>query len=159
MFENFHNSALTDPRMLARMTVRERAIVEGRLPCKDECVEDWFWNDILMPQSETVLTVGWDGGMPGHGGAIWHQCWRGIFYATSSDMDPQGPYDTLDEAMDCYGSELTESNEVYSDVLPEHELIAFVARHAAPDIYGITINDRPYVLRDGLLVPEELGPA
>lgn len=158
MFEDFHTKWLTDPRMLARLTVRERGIIEGRLPCNDLEPEEWFWNEILL-HGETVLTVSWDGHMPGHSGAVWYRCWRGIFYGSCSDMDPEGPYDTLDEAMQRYGAELYEAYDVYCDVLPEDELIALVTRHLARDAHGVAINDKTYVVRNGVLVPEETKPA
>ena len=77
-------------------------------------------------QSEacTVLALSWDGTAPGGGGAVWISEFAGIYVVTSSDYSPEGPFDSLLDALSCecfYVATL--EPQVSSDVLPEAELL------------------------------------
>src|ERR1700739_3976112 len=74
--------------------------------------EDALANDIDCDGKE-VLSLGWDGNAPGCSGVIWVTRWKGFFFCGSSDYDPEGPFESLDEALDV---------EWFSTVTSEPEL-------------------------------------
>ncbi len=63
-----------------------------------EADENWLVND-GMSDAKIVFTLSWDSSMPGSCGASWINEWRGLYFFTSSDLDPMGPFTSLEEAL------------------------------------------------------------
>jgi hypothetical protein len=75
--------------------------------------------DLFRSNAGAVLSLGWDGNAPGMSGAIWISELGGIYIVTSRDYDDQGPFGSLDEAInqsDQFGV-VTANPELDSDVL------------------------------------------
>lgn len=109
----------------------------------------------MRPQAETVLAVSWGGDAPGLSGAVSHHCWRGLFFVESFDADPQGPFGTLDGALDQAGPETFRAlQEVSSMTMHEDDLLALVYRRFDRDADNVTVNGTRYLLKDGELIPE-----
>ena len=48
--------------------------------------------DIMHEQGNNVFCLGWDGNHPGGSGANYVNEWNGLYFITSSDYDPEGPF-------------------------------------------------------------------
>ncbi len=109
--------------------------------------------EIISLEAKTVLTLGWDGGvMPGTSGAYWVTSWKGLFFLESSDVDPQGPFECLDEVLECEEfSVITARPELSSNVLKLKELKEIGLRLVAEGD-SIWINETKFVRRGDELV-------
>ena len=107
--------------------------------------EDWLPNAIGA-EGGSVLTVGSDSSMPGGCGVMWINEWRGLYFFQSSDVDPEGPFATLEMALTVdYFSTFTSNNEIWSEVLPLDQLLQIVSKRFSDDCGDtIRINDLTY---------------
>jgi hypothetical protein len=55
---------------------------------------DAIW-DLVQEEAATVFCLGWDGDFPGGSGAVYVNEWNGVYFVTSSDFDPEGPFSSL----------------------------------------------------------------
>jgi hypothetical protein len=108
--------------------------------------------DILHDQGNNVFCLGWDGDHPGGSGANNVIEWGGMYFINSSDYDDEGPFDSLDEALqtDCFGGP-TCKPELSSSVLAEAELKEIALRYVSDEGDEVRINDQRYILRNGAL--------
>lgn len=122
--------------------------------------EDWLPNKI-GGEMNTVLTVSLDeSSMPGSCGVSWISEWRGLYFFTSSDVSPEGPFETLQEAMNVeLLSGFSEGFSFESDDIPDAELVAYVAdRFIANDGATVVINGEMLEWVGTTLEPVETNP-
>jgi hypothetical protein len=102
--------------------------------------------DIIDKEGKVILTLGWDADRPDGAGASHIIEWNGAYFFMSSDIDTEGPYDNLEEAiaLEYFHTNGTPKPEIYSDVLPFEQLEA-IARDIDEDRQQeIVINDEVY---------------
>jgi len=120
--------------------------------------EDARPNDVR--DGETVLSLGWDGHFPGNSGALWVEVWKGFYFFTSSDIESEGPFESLDDVLDLEWFSVAASEpELDSKTLPLDKLLSIGGGFVAEEGDGIYINGTRYVLTDEELVAQENGPA
>jgi hypothetical protein len=109
--------------------------------------------DIMHEQGNDVFCLGWDGDYPGGSGANYITKWNGLYFITSSDYDPEGPFDSLEEALesDCFGGSTSQPG-LWSTVLSESALKEIALRYVSEEEDEVCINDERFVLRGGLLI-------
>lgn len=113
--------------------------------------EDALPNDIS--EGKNVLSLGWDGNAPGCSGAIWVKEWMGFYFCSSSDYDDEGPFQSLDEALEMeWFSTDTSNPELDSDVLPLEQLLGIGRGLVSEEMNEIYINGSLYHLEGGELV-------
>ena len=115
-----------------------------------ELLEDWL-RDNLLDRADQVLCLAWDGDFPGNSGALYVQEAKGMFFITSSDYDPSGPYQSLDEALEQDYFEVETANPEISGSLPLAQLISIASGVCGED-ETVSINDVVYGWQDGELV-------
>jgi len=118
--------------------------------CAKEILEDWLQNN-LFDHANQVLCLAWDGNFPGNSGALYVQESKGMFFITSSDYDPSGPYMSLDEALEKDYFAIETANPEISGSLPLEQLIS-IARGVCGKDQTVRINDDVYGWQDGELV-------
>ena len=103
--------------------------------------------EALSSGGQTILALGWDSEIPGGDGAIWITESAGVYLVSSSDYEDQGPFETLDEALDCECFSVTTSNpSVESRVLPLDALLSIARRVVDWENEGsVWINNEEYV--------------
>jgi hypothetical protein len=75
-------------------------------------------------EARTIVSLSWDGVAPGGSGAVWVSECMGVYVTTSSDYSPEGPFESLSDALLSGCSFVaTLEPEVHSDVLTEEELL------------------------------------
>ena len=74
-----------------------------------------------------------------------------MFFITSSDYDPSGPYQSIDEALEQDYFEVETANPEISGSLPLAQLIS-IARGVCGEDETVSINDVVYGWKDGELV-------
>lgn len=122
-----------------------------------EADENWLVND-GMEDAKLVLTVAWDSSMPGTCGASWIREWRGLYFFDSSDVDSEGPFESLDDAMEVdLFMVFSDGLSLESDVIPLEELIDIAyGRFDGNEGDTIQINDNTYELtQTGFVLQEE----
>ena len=83
--------------------------------------EDWL-NYRIEEEGEKVFTLSWESSMPGTCGASWIIRWRGLYFFRSSDLDPDGPFPTLDAALSIeYLSQFASFHQIDSGAIPRNE--------------------------------------
>ena len=79
--------------------------------------------EFIQNEGKEVLSLGWDGGAPGMAGAMWVTEWHGLYFVFSSDIEEEGPFEFLDEALGCECfSVVTAQPELSSKVLKLKQL-------------------------------------
>jgi hypothetical protein len=116
----------------------------------NSCLQDWL-HDNLEDGFDQVFCLAWDGNFPGNSGALYVQEWRGLYFITSSDYDPSGPYQSLEEALEQDYFMVETANPEISGGLPIEQLIS-IARGVCGEDDNIRINDVLYGWKDGELV-------
>ena len=121
-----------------------------------EAFFDLVWNEI-QEEMETVLSVGWDGGyMSGSSGAVWFQRWRGIYVMTSSDMDPEGPFESLDEVLNHeFICRPIANADIDSTCIPQAQLLELARQMVQDEGDTVEVNGQMFVLAEGALRPSE----
>ncbi len=104
-----------------------------------------------------ILCLEWDGGFPGMAGATWISTFEGVYIVTSTDYSAQGPFESLEEALDCDCFGVTTANPgISSDELPLEKLLKIAAGVVDWENEGeIWINSDKYFARNGELVRED----
>ena len=119
--------------------------------------EDDLSNDVL--RGKTVLSLGWDGHFPGNSGALWVREWKGFYFFSSSDIESEGPFESLDDVLDLEWFTVAASEpELDSKTLPLAKLLSIGKGFVAEEGDRIHINGTLYALKDGELVAEENEP-
>ena len=137
-----------------RATLLERKLISPKKHAEFLEDEDALPNAVLT--GKTVLSLGWDGAFPGASGAIWVTCWKGLYFCRSSDLGPEGPFNSLDLALELDWFTMATSNpDLASDHLPLAELLSIGRGLLAEEGEAITINGKPYCLRGGELVKSQ----
>jgi len=115
----------SDSLLSSDLVRRQLSAEELELAREDE---DFLPNEIVE-QATTVLAVSMDGtGMPGSSTASWITEWRGLYFFSSSDAASEGPFATLEEAMNVdLFTGFVEGILLESDRLSEEELVAYAA--------------------------------
>ena len=113
----------------------------------DERMVDEDLVDEICEEGEVVYTYGWDGDSPGHGsGSEDVYSYRGKFYASVTDGDMTGPYETVKEAIASNELLYTLSEcvtGVDSALLEDAALI---------DLLDLSILDGSEFIQDGFLI-------
>lgn len=122
---------------------------EGEEYAKEQ-LEDWL-QDNLLDHAVEVLCLAWDGDFPGNSGALYVQEAQGMFFITSSDYDPSGPYQSIDEALEQDYFAVETANPEISGALPLEKLISIASGVCGED-ETVSINDVVYGWQDGELV-------
>jgi hypothetical protein len=109
-------------------------------------------NDISC-DGKQVLTLGWDGNFPGCSGAIYITRWKGFFFTSSSDYDPEGPFETLKDALntDRFEGPIYKP-ELSSDSLSHRRLLDIANSLVSDAGEGILVNDQRHTIIRGRLV-------
>jgi hypothetical protein len=100
----------------------------------------------ITDDGKNIFTLGWDGDRPGGSGANYITEWNGYYFFTSSDMDSEGPFKSLEEALalEYFHTNETPNPELYSDILP-FEKLEEIARDIDEERQEIfIINDEGY---------------
>lgn len=139
-----YEALLNNPRL--QKILGPHQLTEAR---KDED----FLPNLICERAEPVLSLDWDGGAPGCSGAVWIQRWRGFYFIKSSDYEPEGPFDSVDEALghDAF-STTTYRPELNSETLPLKTLLEVGMGLINEEGDEIWINRERYVLTGGELV-------
>jgi hypothetical protein len=96
-----------------------------------------------------VLSLSFDTNSPGTGGGVnWIEEWNGLFFFFSSDLDAEGPFKTLDEALalEVFNWPNACVSEVHSNRVPFKQLIKIARAVATENGESIVINNKEYVL-------------
>ena len=135
-----YDSMLRNPKV--RLTLGKRQFAKA---IEDE---DYLPN-LISDEEKTIFTLS-----NGDGGNFLTE-WRGLYFATSTEYEPNGPFDTLDEALsdERFWLEITEP-EIDSEVVPLPKLKK-MAKAVASDGEAVFINGTRYVLTGDNLVEEE----
>ncbi|WP_262298986.1 hypothetical protein [Microvirga sesbaniae] len=114
-------------------------------------------SDTVFSDAASVLNLGWDAGTMAASGYLSIREWYSVYFITSSDHDPAGPFASLSEALGHdYLSGPIPGLELVSHVVPHEELVALGARLLGAGETEGTINNRLYVRGDdGALVERE----
>ncbi|MFM1769023.1 MAG: hypothetical protein RJA22_1552 [Verrucomicrobiota bacterium] len=113
--------------------------------------EDALIND--LSDAETVFSLCWDSNRPGGSGAIWINEFKGFYFCTSSDYDPEGPFESLDDALACeWFHTPTPNPEITCQKLPLNELLAIASSLVSEEGEEVYINSERYVLEEDELV-------
>jgi hypothetical protein len=104
--------------------------------------------DTIAEEATRVLTLVWDGEGPAHSGAVWISKWHDTYFVQSSDYDPSGPFDSLDDALEeePFTYEGTPKPKLTSSVLDLKQLKK-IARKVGTQGKIIRINRQPFILR------------
>jgi hypothetical protein len=106
-----------------------------------------------LSDAKTVFALGWDGNFPGNSGAIWVEEFKGLYFCTSTDFDSEGPFQSLDGALDCeFFHTSTPNPSITSDKLPLKRLLSIGAGLVSEEGEEISINSDRYVLEGDELV-------
>lgn len=145
--------------LMGRLTSEMREeLVRLNDPDYTEGVLHDFAHDNLGDFTDQVLCLSWDGNAPGNSGALYVGRWLGMYFITSSDYDPSGPYFSIEEVLrEEYFSIETSRAEV-SGSLPTDTLLR-VAEGVGGGNDVVMVNDVPYHWVDGeLRRTEDAGP-
>lgn len=89
--------------------------------------------DIIARKSKEVLTLGWDGDASVMSGAVTIKTWKGVLFTENSDVEEDGPFSSLADALASELFQVATSNpELSSRVLSMKELKAFTFRAFSP---------------------------
>ncbi len=115
--------------------------------------------DMISDEGRTVLSLAWDGNGPAHSGCHHVVEWRGLYFFQSSDLDAEGPFDSLEEALalECFQVQ-TAHPEITASGIDRAALLRL-----ARDVVGgngecVLINGARYTLEDGELRPDSVQP-
>ena len=115
---------------------------------------DFCENDIdEWNEGEIVLSFGWDCGHPGGAGGIWITEYKGKYFLSSSDYDPQGPFCSLEEVLQLSYFRPTPHPELYSDTVTDEQLKKIARKIVSEEGDVVRINDRLFILHEGVLCP------
>ena len=141
-----------DAKIILSRTLRGETISGGDMDTIYDSAYDTFCNN-----TGSVLSLGWDGDFPGMSGAVWISELEGVYIVRPSDYDDEGPFGSLDEALEseCF-STTTANPELDSDVIPLAELLKIAEGVVDWENDGeIWINSVKYVVKDDDLVEAE----
>ncbi len=116
----------------------------------NSCLRDWL-HDNLADAFDQVLCLAWDGDFPGNSGALYVQEWRGLYFISSSDYDPSGPYQSLEEALEQDYFAVETANPEVSGSLPLAQLLA-IAQGICGEDDTVRVNDVLYGWKAGEFV-------
>jgi|GEM_PF-3095474 len=140
-----YQAVLRSPQVRASLTQEQRAETlkdEGNL------------HEMISDEGVSVLSLGFDTGRVGTGaGVSWIQEWNGLFFFFSSDLDCEGAFKTLDEALalEVFHWPNPYVSELESDRLPFKQLIKIARDVLTEEDQSIVINGKEYVLSEGKL--------
>lgn len=107
-----------------------------------------FAHDNLGDFTDQVLCLSWDGNAPGNSGALYVGRWLGMYFITSSDYDPSGPYFSIEEVLSEEHFSIETSRAEVSGSLPTDALLD-VAQGVCGGDDVVMVNDIPYHWVDG----------
>jgi hypothetical protein len=108
--------------------------------------------ELIQTEGKDLLTVGWDGGNPGMAGCLWIQEWHSLYFVFSSECDEEGPFTSLEEALQCENfTVITAQPEVSSQTMGLKQLKG-VALGLVAEGGTIWINQREFVRKGDKLV-------
>ena len=85
--------------------------------------------------------------------------WQGLYFVSSSDSDNEGPFTSLEDALDReYFSGPTSNPSIDCRVLKKARLMEIAHSRVGEDCEGMMINGKWFVLRNGKLIkPRKKG--
>jgi hypothetical protein len=112
--------------------------------------EDYLPN-VISKEEKTILTLSWDGNSP-VSGAHWITEWQSLYFFKSSDLEEEGPYNSLDEILGKEEfSNPTAEPELTSKIVPLESLLVIGKDLAGEEGCTVAINDKLYQLVAGQL--------
>src|SRR5690349_21800452 len=104
--------------------------------------------DFIQENAREVLTLAWEGEGPGHSGAHYIIEWNGYYFLSSSDIESEGPYESIDDVLEleCFRIGGTPNPSLDSKVLPLPKLLR-VARGLVASGETIEVNGERFELR------------
>lgn len=109
-----------------------------------------FAHENLGDFTDQVLCLSWDGNAPGNSGALYVGHWMGMYFITSSDYDPSGPYFSVDDVLCQEYFSIETSRAEVSGSLPTDTLLDVAGGVCGGDD-EVMVNDVPYHWVDGTL--------
>lgn len=100
----------------------------------------------LLEQAKIVFFISWNTRCFGFGGAEWVKEFRGIYVWFSTDFDPRGPFESMDQALaNGFIDAFCDNHSVESDAMSPDELRRYVhKRFDSGSCETIVINNEPY---------------
>jgi hypothetical protein len=114
----------------------------------DDDLDDYDLVDRILDEGEVVFSHHWDSGGPGGSGAeeVYH--WNGKFLYSSLDLDPEGPFDNLGEALGA--ADLLTVTEATTRInCSALSAVELVGRLECDEEVEIRINGQPWTHRAG----------
>lgn len=103
-----------------------------------------------------ILFVSWDGDAPGMSGILQLMEHKGYYFVYSSDLDPYGPFTTMEDALSCGCFNTTANPDLSSNELPFEQLYELAKRMVIwEDNREIVINSEYYHVQGDELVKGE----
>jgi len=108
---------------------------------------------IIEREGKDVLSVGWDSDAPGMSGVHWISRWKDLYFFHSSDLDDEGPFESLGDvlAMEEF-STVTSGAELTSEVL-SLKMLKAIAVSLVGEGDTVFINGDGFVRRGEKLEP------
>ena len=109
-----------------------------------------------LEYDKCILDICWDGDAPGMSGILQMLEYKGYYFVYSSDLDPDGPFPSLEEALGCGYFHPTAKPQLSSDCLPFETLLELAKNLVEwQDGWGLWINSEYYVVQGDDLVKVE----
>lgn len=137
-----YQAVLRSPKVRAALTPEELS----------EAQDEENLHEMICSGGVSVLSLSFDTGRVGTGGGVnWVEEWNGLFFFFSSDLEPEGPFETLDEAlaMDVFHWPNPYVSELHSNRVPFKRLIKIARAVVTENGESIVINNKEYVLSGG----------
>lgn len=127
------------------------SVVEGGdLDIAHDAIFNAFRNNAV-----SVMSLGWDGDGIASSGVVWVDQLQDVYIVMSSEYDPQGPFDSIEQALDCECFKVpTQNPDLVSKSMPLDQSLK-IANGLVDweNGEGIWINSERYVIASGELVP------
>lgn len=102
-----------------------------------------YAHDNLGELTDQVLCLSWDGNAPGNSGALYVSHWMGMYFITSSDYEPSGPYFSINDVLRAEYFSIETSRAEVSGSLPTDTLLDVAGGVCGGDD-EVMVNDVPY---------------
>ena len=111
--------------------------------------------------ARSVFTLCWDGGGMLGSGVLSVSEWKGFYFIGSTDFDSEGPFRSLDEALNHeYFKRQAPNPELRCNVLQSHQLFAFARRLVGEEDHRrVRINGKFHELKGGQWVAQNNKPS
>ena len=109
--------------------------------------------DLISEEAESVLSVAWSPDEWGHAGVQNVSLWRKYYFFESSDVDEEGPFESLEQALEVEHLHVELPNpEISSEVVPLEQLKLIALEVLGQNGRKVVINDEVYQRKGNRLV-------